>query len=1032
MQHLLTLLTEIEQGHRQWPQQMLEGLVIALAKCSDAHRPNEYRPIVLLSIVYRCWASLRSRQMLQMLEPYIHADAHGFLPTREPAQTWLHVQAAVSLQSALPLAGLGTDFVKAFNCIKREPLWLIASAIGVPAELLTPWKAYVSSFTRRLMVCNQVSAAHLSDQGFAEGCLLSVLAMALVDWGFQIYQQHYAPQVRHFSFVDNISMLAREARLVAWAFFTLRTFLTMWGLSLDVGKTYAWGTTSMARKQLGQLGVQIVDDFGELGGSLSFTNAHRVRLFLKREPLHDKWLQLRRSKAPLAMKLSVLPMIFWAKALHGALSCVFAHSHVAKLRTCAMKHLGLQLAGSNPMLRLSLAKLATADPGYYQLKTAIFDFKRICRKSPDILQYWRIFMHRFDGVIRDGPFSKMVSLLNVGWQILDPPCIRDHDGFCFDLFEISAGALELLLYDAWLQYVSLQVTHKSMADLKGIDVPLTCLDHDRQTPIDLARIRALQSGAFVSSWHHAKFDRTKQPVCQLCLQPDTQQHWFTCPRFESQRTECDGSFDWIASAPTCLVQHLLAPRSPFVMPLKHYFLELPDTSCRFESTPRREVVNHVFSDGSFFKGLVPILDRAAWALVNATTGLSISHGVVPGLHQTTGRAELWGLLSAIEWALHYDVDIILWTDSASTWRKALRFQRQSTAFASLGDNEDLWTRFVAALAHAREGQIDIRWTSSHIDVSRCDDAAEEFLAVWNDIVDSHAVAANSHRGCHFALLLQQTELYYKLWQNRLHNLKTFYLKVAEVRSDLPEVIDLTAEPATLAHQVADTVLGDALPLNWQQQLHQAEQSLKLPIEFVLNLFQICILHEPDRPNFEAVSFVELTLWLVQHIGAQFPTERVTDGRWHCKSVFDMLLRPTVASLTQKTRQGLVRGLHALGLGSYVVRGLSRQAAGIAIPVDGVLLSFSPETLATISQTSNLCHFFWAETAAKGGRSCQTICVRTEPAAAALRQLCTAATERSAISDEGLDRLRSFFGGGFSCLYVQESFVQVPFLFHLTQ
>ena len=78
------------------------------------------------------------------------------------------------------------------------------------------------------------------------------------------------------------------------------------------------------------------------------------------------------------------------------------------------------------------------------------------------------------------------------------------------------------------------------------------------------------------------------------------------------------------------------------------------------------------------------------------------------------------------------------------------------------------------------------------------------------------------------------------------------------------------------------------------------------------------MHEPDRPNFEAVSFVELALWIVQYFGAQLPTERATDGQWQCKSIFDMLLRPTVAYVTQKTNHGLIRGLQTLGLDRYIV------------------------------------------------------------------------------------------------------------------
>ena len=66
----------------------------------------------------------------------------------------------------------------------------------------------------------------------------------------------------------------------------------------------------------------------------------------------------------------------------------------------------------------------------------------------------------------------------------------------------------------------------------------------------------------------------------------------------------------------------------------------------------------------------------------------------------------------------------------------------------------------------------------------------------------------------------------------------------------------------------------------------------------------------------------------------------------------MLLRPTVASLVQKTKLGLTRGLRALGLEVYLCRGLDRRCAGIAIPVDGVLLSLPHELSAQICQISS--------------------------------------------------------------------------------
>eukprot|EP00435_Cladocopium_sp_Y103_P060150 s1104_g21.t3 len=983
MTQLLQLLTAIEQNQDAWPAQLLEGLVIAIAKRDDAHRPNEFRPIVLLSLIYRCWASLRSRQMLSQLEPYIHSDAHGFLPTREPGQTWLQIQAAVevAVQSSHSLAGIGTDFVKAFNCISREPLWFLAATIGLPADLLHPWKSFVQSFTRRFLVCNQVGEAHLSTRGYAEGCPLSVLAMALVDWGFQIYQMHYAPEVRHFSFVDNISMLATQAHLVAWAFFTLRAFLTFWGLTLDLDKTYAWGTTPCIRQQLAQLGVKMVTDFGELGGALSFTAAHRVRVFVQRsDSLHERWLQLRRSRAPLSQKLRVLPIAFWTRALHGTLSCTTPESHVHNLRKQAIKHLGLQLAGSNSMLRLALATPMTADPGFFQVKTALLDFRRLCMKSPDLLNLWRIFMQRFDGTLRDGPFAKLLTLLHmIGWKVCHPPILCDHDGIEFDLFQIANGALSLLLEDAWLQYVATKVNHKTMDGLRGLDSFLTKLDHDTLTATNLARVRALQSGAFVSSWQHAKYDRTKQPICQCCMLPDTQKHWLRCPRFAAHRVDCPELLSWVDDLPDCATLHLLAPRSPFALPLKHYFEKLADTSRDFNSEPRRGVINHVFTDGSHFQGVVKCLDRSAWSVVNSTTGCNISHGHVPGILQTIGRAELWALISAVEWSIAFQVSVVIWTDSASTCRKATAALRGHLQ-ATVGENHDLWMRLDHLLTQTNQEQVEFRWTPSHIDTALCENPQEEFLASWNDAADAQAVQTNRQRGLAFEQLRHQAETFYKDWTHKLRTLRDFYLHVAQTKEEQPEVIDLTADSVFWSERVADVSLGDALTVDWKQQLVFHQDNLALPVQFVSHLISLCIAEEPMQNNFIAVSFIELVLWNVQNLNVQFPVERARDGQWTFRTVQDMLLRPTVAFVVQKFRQAITQGLKVLGLEIYLCNRLDRRSAGIIVPVDGILLSISDQRLTDFCQISNS---FFPRQMRKSRRRGKTFRLNLPAAAAAL-------------------------------------------------
>ena len=86
---LLSLIQNLETA---WPDQLLEAFVIALAKQDDSHTAGQFRPIVLLPTIYRCWSSIRSRQLLEQLDGYIHEDAFGFIPGRETMQVWLPLQ----------------------------------------------------------------------------------------------------------------------------------------------------------------------------------------------------------------------------------------------------------------------------------------------------------------------------------------------------------------------------------------------------------------------------------------------------------------------------------------------------------------------------------------------------------------------------------------------------------------------------------------------------------------------------------------------------------------------------------------------------------------------------------------------------------------------------------------------------------------------------------------------------------------------------------------------------------------------------
>ena len=177
------------------------------------------------------------------------------------------------------------------------------------------------------------------------------------------------------------------------------------------------------------------------------------------------------------------------------------------------------------------------------------------------------------------------------------------------------------------------------------------------------------------------------------------------------------------------------------------------------------------------------------------------------------------------------------------------------------------------------------------------------------------------------------------------------MKIAEVKQEEIDTIDLTFEPAQAIQRVSDTSLGDALPVNWQHTLRHSSDALNRPLEFIFYSFSVCVAEEPAQNHFVIISFIELTLWFVQNLKAQFPFEKTTKGSWMYKAVDDLLLKPTLASLPAKLKQCFLYGLKTLGLNDFVCRGVVRHEAGISYPVDGLLLSMSPEIAADICAAS---------------------------------------------------------------------------------
>ena len=322
----LIQICEHAESTGEWPTQAMTGLISALAKVPGAQRVQQFRPITILSMVYRVWSTIRARQALAhvgtLAGPRVVGNIPG-LPGQTAGQIWFQLQTRIE-QSHLfdkPLLGIVADLVKAFNVLPRLPTWALCHAIGIHANIIRAWSGAVVKLQRRFCIRGAVGPALLGTNGFPEGDPLSCLAMASVAIAFDRWMMAKVPVCRPLSYVDNWEITADSPEGLGRAVTGLQRFAAAFSLDIDWSKTYIWATHAEHRKQIRSLGLLVRHSAKDLGGNVFYTKQHTTKMQADRFRSMDLlWGRLRVSLAPFTQKLRALKVAAWPRALHACSS----------------------------------------------------------------------------------------------------------------------------------------------------------------------------------------------------------------------------------------------------------------------------------------------------------------------------------------------------------------------------------------------------------------------------------------------------------------------------------------------------------------------------------------------------------------------------------------------------------------------------------------------------------------------------------------------------------------------------------------
>lgn len=875
---VVSLFNAIENGC-DWPKQLPNAFCHPLPKHPGASLVGEFRPIVIMSVLYRSWSALRSRSLLQQLRHVVGSGVVGFMPSREAGEIWHYVQALVeiSLQSNRTLTGVVSDVRKAFESIPRVCLFEVAQHVGLPASLTSSWSRFLEGLERRFLLSDHIGPAIPSNWGFPEGCGLSVVAMTLIDWCWDTYQGQFSPSTVPLSYVDNYEVLACSIGELLTGYATLETFMSLWTLDLDTSKTFFWSTKAQDRTSLRALGKPVCLQNADLGGAMTYCRrtgmgSQRARF----DSLLPMWPRLRRSLAPLSVKCLLIRQAFWSKAFHAIGITLLPFSQIGQLRTQAVRALGFGHAGANPGLRLGLlCDSLQTDPGFFQVIRVLDDFRRFASKNPHVLELWRGFAADFDGKMWSGPFSKLYEIFEqIGWSLSEPPWILDHDFCSWNLLDMPHALLHMLLEDAWIQRLAFEVSHRQdYAGLKGINWPPS--GHEKRlSALDSAAVNSIREGAFYVGHQQGKFDLQKGILCPFCQQPDTIKHRCAdCPALTAARTQHSRILAKWDQLPTALTEHLVPSRNPYFVSRKKALINLPDmVSCFNPQVVFQGPRVDFFTDGSCWDPSVPQLALAAWSVVSATHQCVLTAGPLSGLKQDINRAELTAALSMLLWTYEFQACSTLWTDSSYVG-VGVSTLLQDPFSCDFDSNEDLWSQISELLLCIPKGNVQVQHVSSHRLANDQDEPLEEWIAYWNGVADTNAGIAHLQRPVSCRQVCQAHRTWHFSSEQDVDRLRDLHLSVGTLRRELLKADLVPEEEPEVDWAVRPYVQQDdwldSIPLGWQTRWTKSRHSQTFPTDVVKSLLDILLAERDKAEGAVQLGWLELAT-LIHLLGFSHP------------------------------------------------------------------------------------------------------------------------------------------------------------------
>ena len=252
---LLFRLYELIESTSCWPESWLCAFVTMLPKSFQPGSALDFRPITILSRLYRQWARYKSISILVQLSQRVPNLIGGGTKNMSSLLLSAHFQETLHDHPQQNTCGLTVD-LKCYNCVPRYPLLVFMSKMGWPTHVISTYLSALVNLRRSFLVLGHCSQWHKSYTGIPEGCALAVASMLTINAALYFFLRTRVPETILFTFADNWALKFLE---IAGAFESARAienFCAALALQLSVPKSWTWATTQRVAHQISDLQLQ--------------------------------------------------------------------------------------------------------------------------------------------------------------------------------------------------------------------------------------------------------------------------------------------------------------------------------------------------------------------------------------------------------------------------------------------------------------------------------------------------------------------------------------------------------------------------------------------------------------------------------------------------------------------------------------------------------------------------------------------------------------------------------------------------------